>query len=574
PADAGVEQSHVSGNRRAGPAPSDQPSRQRPGKDRDDCQDQRVPRVAVLAVSRAAESHARRRRLAARSHRLPVRQRDGQSQRARPREPSHPGRGRRGVRPAGRPPHQVQERHAAGQSPSHLDGPRWRPSGCLRRQQRQDRRALRAGVPVTDRVSNTLRRSDGRTAMDGRQIAALVVLMFGLAGAAPAAETPTLADAAERGNISLVRTLLDARADVNAAQVDGMTALHWAVYREDLETSRLLVRAGANVNAVTRYGVPPLSLACTNGNPGLVALLLDAGADANASLPGGETVLMTAARTGNLDAVKALLAKGANPNAKERSDQTPLMWAAAEGHTAIVQALVASGADIRATLTSGFTPLFFAVREGHIEVTRALLKAGLDVNETLRAPAGPQREVNNASYKPVGKGTSPLLMAVQNGHFELAIALVDAGADPNDRRTGFTPLHTLTWVRKPDASDSGDPSPIGSGRLTSLEFVRALKERGADVNARLPKGAPRPPNTASRVGTAGATPFLLAADRADAALMRVLIEMGADPLLPNLDHTTPLMAAAGLGTTAPLEEAGTEPEALEAVRLLLDRGGD
>ena len=410
--------------------------------------------------------------------------------------------------------------------------------------------------------------------MDRRQIAGLSILMFGLAGVAVAAERPALADAAERGNTSLVRTLLDARADVNAAQVDGTTALHWAVYRDDLETARLLVRAGANVNAVNRFGVPPLSLACTNGNSALVALLIDGGADANASLPGGETVLMTAARTGKLEAVKALLAKGANPNAKERNEQTPLMWAAAEGHTAIAQALIASGADIRATLSSGFTPLFFAVREGHIDVTRALLEAGIDVNETLRAPEGPQREVNNASYKPVGKGTSPLLMAVQNGHFELAVALVDAGADPNDRRTGFTSLHTLTWVRKPDASDTGDPSPIGSGRLTSLQFVRALKERGADVNARLPEGAPRPPNTASRVGTAGATPFLLAADRADAALMRALIEMGADPFLPNLDNTTPLMAAAGLGTTAPLEEAGTEPEALEAVRLLLDRGGD
>src|SRR3954447_17455437 len=120
--------------------------------------------------------------------------------------------------------------------------------------------------------------------MDGRQIAGLAILMFGLAGIAVAAEKPALADAAERGNISLIRTLLDARADVNAAQVDGMTALHWAVYRDDVETARLLVRSGAKVNAVNRYGVPPLSLACTNGNADLVSLLLSAGADANASL--------------------------------------------------------------------------------------------------------------------------------------------------------------------------------------------------------------------------------------------------------------------------------------------------
>jgi len=410
--------------------------------------------------------------------------------------------------------------------------------------------------------------------MKWQPIAGVSILLFVLAGATVAAERPVLADAVEQGNKALVRTLLDARADVNAAQVDGMTALHWAVYRDDLETAGLLVRSGARVNALNRYGVPPLSLACTNGNPDLVTLLLGAGADANASLPGGETVLMTAARTGNIAAVRALLAKGANPNATERNEQTALMWAAAEGHTAIVQALIASGGDIRATLKSGFTPLFFAVREGHIDVTRALLEAGLDVNDTLHGPEGPQKEVNNASYKPVGKGTSPLLMAVQNGHYELAAALVEAGADPNDSRTGFTPLHTLTWVRKPDASDTGDPSPIGSGRLTSLEFARVLVKSGADVNARLPTGAPRPPNTASRVGTAGATPFLLAADRADAALMRVLIELGADPSLSNLENTTPLMAAAGLGTTAPLEEAGTEAEALEAVRLLLDLGAD
>jgi ankyrin repeat protein len=395
--------------------------------------------------------------------------------------------------------------------------------------------------------------------------------MFGLAGAAVAAEKPTLADAAEQRNRALIRTLLDAGADVNAAQVDGMTALHWAVYNDDAETAGLLVRSGANVNAWNRYGVPPLSLACTNGNADLVKLLLDAGADANASLQGGETVLMTAARVGNVEAVKALLARGANPNARERRDQTALMWAAAEGHAAVVRALIDSGAAVRATLKSGFTPLFFAVREGHIDATRALLEAGVNVNETLQREEGrPELALNDA----VGKGTSPLVMAVQNGHFELAVALIEAGADPNDQRTGFTPLHTMSWVRKPDASDTGVPAPIGSGRLTSLEFVRALVERGANVNARLDKSAPRPPGTASRLGTEGATPFLLAADRADVPLMRLLLELGADPFLPNADNSTPLMAAAGLGTTAPLEEAGTELEALEAVKFLLDVGAD
>jgi ankyrin repeat protein len=174
----------------------------------------------------------------------------------------------------------------------------------------------------------------------------------------------------------------------------------------------------------------------------------------------------------------------------------------------------------------------------------------------------------------VRSGISPLLMAVENGHFELAIALIDGGADPNDQRSGFTPLHAVTWVRRPDASDTGDPPPIGSGRLTSLQFVRALVERGAKVNARLGKGVPRPPSAATMLGTEGATAFLMAADRADVPLMRELVKLGADPFLPNTDNSTPLMAAAGLGTANPLEEAGTEAEALDAVKVLLDLGAD
>ena len=132
----------------------------------------------------------------------------------------------------------------------------------------------------------------------------------------------------------------------------------------------------------------------------------------------------------------------------------------------------------------------------------------------------------------------------------------------------------MSWVRKPDESDRGDPAPIGSGNLTSLEFVRELVKLGADVNLRLAEGAPRQPNSASRLNSAGATPFLLAADRADAALMHLLLELGADPFIPNLDNSTALMAAAGLGTTAPVEEAGTEAEALIATQLLLDLGAD
>ncbi len=412
--------------------------------------------------------------------------------------------------------------------------------------------------------------------MNMKFVACCSILALGAAGAAMAAEYETIAAAAEQGDRAGVQAMLDASStDVNAQQVDGMTALLWAVYHDDTEMTGLLLRAGADANAENHYGVPPLSVAATNSNADIVTLLLDAGADPNAALRGGETVLMTAARTGSLGAVQALLAKGADPNAREERAQTALMWAAAEGHAAIVDSLLEAGAEWDAKLESGFTPIFFATREGHIDVVQRLLAAGADVNELFqRETDGPGGFINNASYRPVEEGLSLLLMAVRNGHFELAIELVKAGANPNDQRTGFTPLHTISWVRKPDKSDRGDPAPIGSGRLTSLDFVRELVELGANVNLRLPEGAPRQPNSASRLKSAGATPFLLAADRADVALMQLLLDLGADPFIPNADDSTALMAAAGLGTTAPVEEAGTEPEALLATQLMLDLGGD
>jgi ankyrin repeat protein len=163
-------------------------------------------------------------------------------------------------------------------------------------------------------------------------------------------------------------------------------------------------------------------------------------------------------------------------------------------------------------------------------------------------------------------------MAVENGHFDLAVALLEAGADSNDQRSGFTALHALTWVRKPNRGDGddGDPPPIGSGSLSSLQFVEKLVEHGADVNARLKRGQ----SGRGILGRVGTSPFLLACMTADVPLMRTLIKYGADPRLPNAQHCTPLMAAAGVGCLAPGEEAGTEPEALEAVALAIELGND
>ncbi len=368
----------------------------------------------------------------------------------------------------------------------------------------------------------------------------------------------------EKQDRTSVRALLERRVDVNQAQVDGMTALHWAVYHDDLETAKLLVAAKADVKAANRYGVTPLSLACRNGNEAMVVMLLDAGADPNTRLRGDETPLMTAARTGKPGPVRALLARGADVNAKERRGQTSLMWASAEGHAEVVAILLKAGADFRTALPSGFTPLSFAVREGRTDVVRTLLKAGADVNEAMQ----PKRTAGRAP----ARGTTPLILAVENGHFELAVVLLEAGADPNDQRSGFTPLHTLTWVRKPNRGDeeSGDPAPIGSGNLNSLQFVEKLVEHGADVNARLKRGA----SGRGVLGRTGATPFLLAAMTADVALMKTLVKLGADPRLPNAKHSTPLMAAAGVGCLAPGEEAGTEDEAIEAVKLALELGND
>jgi ankyrin repeat protein len=394
----------------------------------------------------------------------------------------------------------------------------------------------------------------------------LGLLLFVVSSTSFAAES-RLADAVEKSDRAAIRTLLKQRVEVNAPQVDGMTALHWAAYHDDVKTAKLLVAAGANVKAENRYGVTALSMACVNGNTELVESLLGAGADPNTALRGGETVLMTAARTGRIGPVKALLSRGADVNAKEKDRQTALMWAAAEGHTEVVELLLKAGADFHTSLgDSGFTPLFFAVREGRIGVVKALLKAGADVNDAMqpRKPTG----------KGPRKGTSALILAVENGHFELALALLEAGADPNDQRSGFTAFHAMSWVRKPNRGDGddGDPSPIGSGNLSSLQFVKKLVEHGADVNARLKTGKGGP----GLYNKVGATPFLMAAGTADTAFMRLLVELGADPLPGNADNCTPLMAACGIGIGGAEadEVAGTEPEVLEAAQLLLKLGAD
>lgn len=394
-----------------------------------------------------------------------------------------------------------------------------------------------------------------------------------LAGAPPidaAADLP-LVDAVKAGDAARVRALVDAGADVNAAEPDGATPLHWAAYAGDVEATRLLLDAGAVADTGNRYGVRPLSLACLAGSPGVVEALLDAGANPNSILTEGETALMTAARSGNVEVVELLLDAGADPNAHEHwKGQTALMWAAAEGHAAVVPALVRHGAAVGARSKRGFTALLFAAREGRTDVVQTLLEAGADldeqisINSTLTAGGVERRRASDA-------GLNAFLLAAGSAHFELAAYLLDRGADPDAAPRGWTALHQLTWVRKAGIAGSNNPAPRGSGDMTSLDFARKLVARGADLNARV---TTRPPAGITTLNFIGGTPFLLAARTADAEYMALLAELGADVFLTNDDDSTALMVAAGLGTSSPGEDPGTEAEVLEAVRLALDLGLD
>jgi uncharacterized protein len=410
----------------------------------------------------------------------------------------------------------------------------------------------------------------------------LIVAVVALAGGAFAsADQPKLVDAVKAGSRETILALIRQRADVNGPAADGTTALHVAAERNDSGLVGLLLKAGADANAVTRYGATPLMLACVNGNALMVNALLDAGADPNAATPLGETVLMTAARTGVPDVIQALIERGADVDAAETTrGQTALMWAAGEGHAEAIKELIAAGAGINTRSNGGWTALLFAVREGQSAAVRTLLDAGANVNDAQVPPPASRGRGNAATAVAGAKpgrgpaaaagGPSALVLAVGSRHYQLAANLLDRGADPNLAAQGWTALHQITWMRKPGQGSNGPP-PTGSGTMDSLELVRRLAAHGADLNARMTRRAPVGTNDLNMIG---ATAFMMAARTADAPLMRLLAELGADPLLTNEDGTTPLMAAAGVGVHSPGEDPGTEAEALEAVKVALALGAD
>ena len=391
------------------------------------------------------------------------------------------------------------------------------------------------------------------------------------------AQSP-LIEAVKQGDLAAVHGLLERGAAVDAPEIDGTTALHWAVHRDDGDVASLLIAAGADVTAANRYGVAPIALASLNGSAPMLARLLAAGADANRAQPEGETALMTAARTGRVEAVRLLLEHGAAADAAEQwRGQTALMWAAAEGHTAAVRELVSHAADVHARSghaegsaggpaaeddagaedeaapPPGFSAFLFAVQGGHLAAATVLADAGADVDD--RAP----------------DGSSALVVAIDNRHYELAAWLLDRGADPNADGVGWTALHTAVLAHRPHFRVVPDPSP--TGHLSSGALIEALLAAGANPNAPSRERVRLATQTSPLYPTEGVTPFLLAAIAADAPLMRLLLAHGADTGVTTASGSTALMAAAGAATYAG-QGAGSEADALVAVTLLLDAGVD
>jgi ankyrin repeat protein len=367
-------------------------------------------------------------------------------------------------------------------------------------------------------------------------------------------------DAAKNRDSERLRALVKQRADVNAPQADGTTALHWAAHWNDLDATTLLIGAGANVNAAAEFGITPLILACTNGNTALVNALLQAGADSKIARESGETPLMTCSRTGNVETVTAVLARGSDVNAKEKvQGQTALMWAAAQNHADVARLLIERGADVNArTRNAGFTPILFAARQGAREAIDVLLAKGANINDLA------------------SDGTSVLMAATYTGHWDLAKSLLDRGADPNNSKAGYTALHWMsgTWDGHFTGIVGTDKFDwVGARGPGKLELVKALLAHGVNPNARLEK---RPPLFGFgggwfRANYVGATPFILAALGGQTAIMRTLLAAGADPLLTAKDGTTALMAAAGLGREHG-ESRVTNEESIEAAKIALEAG--
>ena len=413
--------------------------------------------------------------------------------------------------------------------------------------------------------------------MPSARVFGLVLAVMLAASSALAAADVRLVDAVKRHDAAAVRALLKAKADVNAADAEGMTALHWAVQANDLDTVRLLLTAGAKATAANRYGVTPLHDAATLGNAALVTALLRAGAKVDAEFGEGETPLMIAARTGSLDTLKVLLESGANANAAERwRGQTAVIYAAVENHAAILKALVAAGANVNTptaeykfqNLTGGaggiihdrpqggLTPLILAARQGSRESAEVLLGAGADIDAA------------ESQY-----GFTALQTAIFNGQYRFAKYLIEKGADVYDGS-----LYIAIEMRNLATYSNRPNPPDVDGDLSALDIAKLLLAKGAYADARYDKLIP-PRQAQGNINVASGSTALYRAVRAvDLASVKVLLDAGADPSQGLDDGSTPVMAAAGLGAPRggdeEVKEAGDRNDPVDVLKLLVEKGAD
>ena len=409
------------------------------------------------------------------------------------------------------------------------------------------------------------------------------VAAFIAAAGVAAADSP-IADAARAGDTEAVRSLLQQGADVNGTQIDGTTALHWAVRLDDLETAQLLVSAGADVSAANQSDSTPMQLATINGSAAIIASLLEAGVDPNAALtPHGDTALMMAARTGALDALQVLLDHGADVNAQETwGGTTAVMWAVSEHHAPVVRMLVEHGADVDARSriypvkrrggsegpepedvdpdaapvsysNGGFTPLLFAAREGDLESARLLMAAGANVNAIA------------------SDGKDPLGLAIYNGNYELASYLMDGGANvDHPDAEGFTPLfwavdrRNMEWNPGFPWTVTADPLPL----------IRKLLDAGADPNLFVDNTPQSRRNFGGSPRLSFATTVMRASYSADLELVQLLLDYGGDPTIISSDNESPLLAAAGYGWIDGYSQGRSFAERLAVIKLLVDLGAD
>jgi uncharacterized protein len=412
------------------------------------------------------------------------------------------------------------------------------------------------------------------------RILALLVLALAFGGEAAfgAAEPVPLIEAAKSVDKDALRTLLKQGVNVNAAEADGATALHWATYRDDLDSADLLIRAGAKVNAANDLGATPLWTASLNGSATMVRRLLEGGADPNLALLMGETPLMVAARSGNPDVVEQLLAKGARVHTRAARGQNALMWAVAQQHANVVKVLLAHGADINARTEvwsqimavpphglpeynrpikhGGDSAFMFAARVGDLNSAKILVEAGANINDAD------------------AEGISALVLAAHSGFAELVEFLLDKGADANSSAAGFTALHEAIMRR-------------------DERIVTALLAHGANPNAPLRVWTPERRASADfnfAPALVGATPFWLAARFNQPNVMRLLVKHGADPLFVHRNvyyvsdlndrrtqATTALLAGLGIGGGRPWirpDRDQLEALVLETVKLAIELGVD